>query len=87
MNLKVNREISLADSASFYAYIICDTNNDYIRKLEARRELKRTPEGLSLFTIHGEYNAYIEFLPFRKLLSDAKLRNSIFFKKLIGTEK
>jgi len=82
-----SREILLADSASFYAYIICDTNNDYIRKLEARSELKRTPDGLGLFKIHEKYNAYIEFLPFRKLLSDAKLRNNIFFKKLIGSEK
>jgi len=33
------------------------------------------------------YNAYIEFVPFRKLLADAQLRNSIFFKKLTGREQ
>ncbi len=81
------REISLAESASFYAYIICDTNNNYIRELESRRELRRTPDGLGLFKVHEKYNAYIEFVPFRKLLADAQLRNSIFFKKLTGREK
>lgn len=79
------REISLANSESFYAYIICDINNDYIRGLEARRQLKRTPDNLGLFAMHENYNAYIEFVPFRKLLTDAKLRNNIFFKKLIAS--
>jgi len=37
--------------------------------------------------VHEKYNAYIEFVPFRKLLADAQLRNSIFFKKLTGREK
>ena len=40
------------------------------------------PDGLGWYRHYNNYNAYIEILPFDKVLNDAKARNRVFFEKL-----
>lgn len=40
------------------------------------------PDGLGWFKNYESYNAYLEILPFDKIVSDAKARNRVFFEKL-----
>ena len=38
--------------------------------------------GEGMFTFNQNYNAYIEVLPFDKMLRDSRMRNQVFFRKL-----
>ena len=41
-----------------------------------------TPDGQGYIGYNKDKNAYIEIKSFKKVVSDAKMRNQIFFKKL-----
>lgn len=80
------RYVKVDDKTPFYVYIVCDitpTLEDILR----RREFNPTPDGQGYFLFKNRYyNAYFEVIPFEKVLSDAKKRNSILFDKL-GVKK
>ena len=65
----------------FFCYIICDIDN----KLEAfanSDDMQDAPDGMGYYKYHKRYNAYIEILPYNKLIQNSKLRNQILFDKL-----
>jgi hypothetical protein len=76
------QQFTVSETTSFYAYIICDVKDAYRKILVDEKEFRITPDRLGYFKTIPAYNAYIEFLPFKKILTDAKKRNSVFFKKL-----
>ncbi len=43
---------------------------------------EKTPDGMGLVGYLTNPDAYVEIISYPKLLADAKMRNSIFFKKL-----
>jgi len=75
------RTIRLHDSTRFYGYVICDIN-DKIKEFAKKASLKPTPDSMGYFGYNSEYDCYIEVISFDKILSDAKKRNRILFKKL-----
>ncbi|RXK86867.1 ATP-binding protein [Filimonas effusa] len=76
------RFIKIDPSTPFYVYIICDITPSF-EKILRSREYKQTPDKLGYFNVKSEYyKAYIEVLPFEKVLKDAQKRNRILFDKL-----
>lgn len=69
------------DRTPFYAYVICDFNNNLTNILD-ERNYTQTPDGQGYFYFHSKYNAYIEVISYAKLLKDAKARNRLLFDKL-----
>jgi hypothetical protein len=65
----------------FYAYIICDFNENLLKVLE-EKNFTETPDRLGYFYFHDKYKAYIEVISYPKLLKDSKARNRILFDKL-----
>lgn len=79
---RTGRMINVDPTTPFYVHIVCDITE----KLEAilkNREFVKTPDGLGYYRFKSQYySAYIEVIPFEKVLYDAKLRNRILFEKL-----
>ncbi|MCT4206753.1 ATP-binding protein [Elizabethkingia anophelis] len=76
------RYIEITNKTPFYIYIICDITPSLTKVLH-RREFEKTPDGKGYFRFKSKYySAYIEVLPFEKVLNDAKKRNRILFDKL-----
>ena len=70
-----------AKKTPVYVYIVCDIV-DKIQEFARFANLSITPDGEGYFGYCPDYNAYIEMKSFKKVISDAKMRNQIFFKKL-----
>jgi hypothetical protein len=81
-----NREgrfIQIDKNTPFYIYIVCDITPSLQRIIDKRGELHPTPDGIGYFAYrNASYSAYIEILPFEKVMEDAKKRNRILFDKL-----
>ena len=82
------RKIKVDKETPFYVYIVCDINSSF-EKILKNREFTKTPDGMGYYTFKNKYySAYIEVLPFEKVLKDAKRRNRILFEKLgLSTNK
>jgi hypothetical protein len=79
---RLGRKMQVNPKIPFYVYIVCDLTVSLIDILQSR-EFDKTPDGLGYFKFYAKYfNAYIEVLPFEKVLADAKKRNRILFDKL-----
>lgn len=68
-------------NAAFHCYIVADLTNSLMDELGGYR-FEKTPDGMGLVGYLTNPDAYVEIISYPKLLADAKMRNSIFFKKL-----
>lgn len=77
------KKIEANKTTPFYCYIVADITDSLERILEYE-SFDRTPDGLGFFRFYETKTsrAYIEVLPFRKIIRDAKQRNKILFDKL-----
>jgi len=75
--------ISGNDNIRFFCYILCDVN-EKIKKYAKHYDFKPTPDSLGLYYYLGNYNAYIEIMPYNKMIQDSKKRNRILFDKLFN---
>ncbi len=75
--------ISESESIRFFCYILCDIN-DKIKKYAKQKDFKTTPDGLGFYYYLNNYNAYIEIMPYNKMIQDSKKRNKILFDKLFN---
>jgi hypothetical protein len=82
------RKIKVDNQTPFYVYIVCDITESF-EKILKNREFNKTPDGQGYYIFKNKYySAYIEVLPFEKVLKDAKRRNRILFDKLgLSTNK
>ncbi|MEA5552662.1 hypothetical protein VB713_17100 [Anabaena cylindrica UHCC 0172] len=78
---KEGRLVNLTDNTPFYAYIICDITPK-IKEFAENATYYRTPDLQGYFGYNVQLNTYGEILSFDKLISDAKKRNNVLFKKL-----
>jgi len=79
---RTDRFIKVEPNTPFYVYIVCDITPS-LEKILRSREYIQTPDKLGYFTVKSQYyKAYIEVLPFEKVLNDAQKRNRILFDKL-----
>ena len=75
--------ISESNNLRFFCYILCDIT-DKIKKYTKQNDFKPTPDGLGYFYYLNNYNAYIEIMPYNKMIQDSKKRNQILFDKLFN---
>ncbi|MRN00324.1 ATP-binding protein [Riemerella anatipestifer] len=76
------RYIDVNEKTPFYIYIVCDVTPT-LKKILERRDFDKTPDGKGYFKFKSKYySAYIEVLPFEKVLDNARKRNRILFDKL-----
>lgn len=71
-----------AQATKFFCYAICDTENDYIRKIADLLEMEPSLDGAGYYVHRPKKNAYLEIISLRKLLAHARTRNKLFFEKL-----
>lgn len=68
-------------SIRFSCYILCDIPAKMAEFLEGRN-FRKTPDGTSYYQYYDTYNAYIEVLPYSKMINDSQRRNKILFDRL-----
>lgn len=73
--------VKVNDCTPIYGYIICDIC-DKIKKFAKKHQLITSPDQEGFYGFHNGYNIYFEIMSYKRLLSNAELRNKIFFKKL-----
>lgn len=71
------------ENIRFFCYIICDVDLS-IKKLAKLENLKVTPDNMGFYKYIDSYKAYLEIIPYNKLIQDSKKRNRILFDKLFN---
>ena len=74
-------KIKVNENTPVYGYVVCDLSEKIIEFAE-KHQLIVSPDNEGYYGYHNGYKMYIEIVSFKKLMSDATLRNKIFFKKL-----
>jgi hypothetical protein len=75
------RDVPVMPGVHFYCYIVAD-RTPALEQQALRLELEKTPDGQGFFGYKKHYKAYVEFVSYTKLVTDAKQRNHAFFEKL-----
>ncbi len=75
------RDVPVSEGVHFYCYIVADKTENLERQAY-KAELEKTPDSQGFFGYKKHYRAYIEFVSYSKLLTDARQRNRVFFDKL-----
>lgn len=82
---KDGRSIEASKSSPFYCYIVADImpSLEYILREEM---FNKMPDGIGYFRFYTSdelpYKAYVEVIPFKKVIKNAKERNKVLFDKL-----
>ncbi len=76
------RKMLVAENTPFYGYVVCDLTPKVESWLEREKDFKPMPNRLGWFQWMVNINLYIEVISWDKVLTDAKMRNQIFFQKL-----
>ena len=67
-------------STSFHCYVVADITPQLEERIIGRFE--KTPDNQGYFGYTTNPSAFVEIVPFGKVMRDARLRNAIFFQKL-----
>ena len=76
------REIRVAPNTPFYGHVVCDTPAKVKEWLQREKNFTPMPDGLGWFNWCPQTHLYIEVWSLDKVVTDAKIRNAIFFKHL-----
>ncbi len=79
---KYGRPIRVGDRTKFYLYAVCDVTDNLKKVIRHMGILKETPDQMGYYGYNPEYNAYVEVLPFDKIINDSHKRNRVLFDKL-----
>ena len=71
------------ENIRFFCYILCDIDTS-IQKLAKMENLKVTPDNMGYYQYIDTYKAYLEIIPYNKLIQDSRKRNKILFDKLFN---
>lgn len=82
MKDKDGRIIHVGPNTKFYLYAVCDVTSNLEKVLQHAGIFKKTPDQMGYYGYHNGYNAYVEVLPFDKIIRDSQKRNRILFDKL-----
>ena len=75
--------LSGTENIRFFCYILCDVDLS-IKKLAKLEDLKPTPDNMGFYKYIDSYKAYLEIIPYNKLIQDSQKRNKILFDKLFN---
>jgi len=78
---KDGRYLEGCENLRFYCYIICDLS-EKIKIYARQRGFQTAPDGIGYYYFLDNYKAYIEIIPYSKLIQDSQQRNKILFDKL-----
>jgi hypothetical protein len=78
---KNGQQIRVNENTPFFAYLVCDLTPS-VEEAAEDASLICSPDELGYFGYNPNYNAYIEILSYKKISTDSKKRNRIFFNKL-----
>jgi Histidine kinase-, DNA gyrase B-, and HSP90-like ATPase len=67
-------------STAFHCYVVADITPTLEERMIGR--FHHTPDGVGYFGYSADPPAFVEIVPYGKILQDAKVRNTIFFKTL-----
>tara|TARA_A100000171_G_scaffold11725_1_gene9593 strand:+ start:4141 stop:6213 length:2073 start_codon:yes stop_codon:yes gene_type:complete len=76
------KAINFKEGAYFYAFIVCDFNNNLIRNILELRGFTPMPDGERYSWFNPQLKAMVEVVSYQQVLSDARKRNNILFDKL-----
>lgn len=81
---KKGRVLEVKENTPFYCYIVADIKPTLKFILE-EEGFYETPDGLGFFKFYNttKYKAYVEVLPYTKIIKDSKQRNKVLFDRLI----
>ncbi len=79
---KDGRFIRAGEHTKFYLYAICDVTPNMERIINHGGIFNVTPDKMGYYGYNQRYNAYVEVLPFDKIINDSKKRNKVLFDKL-----
>ena len=81
---KKGRALEVKENTPFYCYIVADIKPTLKFILE-EEGFYETPDGLGFFKFYSttKYKAYLEVLPYTKIIKDSKQRNKVLFDRLI----
>lgn len=71
------------ENIRFFCYILCDIDAT-MRKYAKMDDLKETPDNMGYYKYIDSYKAYLEIIPYRKVIQDSQKRNKILFDKLFN---
>lgn len=69
------------DSMRFFCYILCSMD-EKMHKFAKQRDFKNAPDGMGYYKYFDSYKAYVEVVPYTKMVQNSKQRNQILFDKL-----
>lgn len=75
--------LSDTENIRFFCYILCDIDNR-MHKYAKLEDLKKTPDSMGYYKYIDSYKAYMEIIPYNKLIQDSQKRNKILFDKLFN---
>lgn len=75
--------LSDTEHIRFFCYILCDIDLS-MRKFAKLEDLKSRPDGMGYYKYIDSYKAYLELIPYNKLIQDSQKRNKILFDKLFN---
>jgi hypothetical protein len=74
------KKIKVADTTRFYCYIVCDLDNETIRQMVEENQFRPLFGGQEGYSLYNDaMRAYIELVPFERILRDAKRNHRAFF--------
>ncbi len=76
------RDILIGENTPFFGFVVCDFTKKVTDWLHKIKNFKEMPDGKGWFQWYDNNNLYIEVISWDKILSDAEMRNKIFFNKL-----
>lgn len=77
---KVRKQVP--EATRFLCFVIADFTDQLTDILDTSIAQNRSADGEGYFGFSPKHNAFVEVLPYSKLISDVRLRNEAFFKKL-----
>lgn len=69
-------------STRFICFVVADFNESLEKVIRVSPAHHKSADGEGYFGYSPEHNAFIEVMPYNKMLHDARLRNEAFFEKL-----
>jgi hypothetical protein len=77
------QKVKASKNTRFYCFIVCDTDDPKIQEMIKRNQFGPIYDGYDGYTLyHENYKAYVELVPFEKILRDSKRKHRAFFERL-----
>jgi hypothetical protein len=74
------RKVKAANNTRFYCYIVCDLDNKTIKQMVEENMFRPLFDGQEgYFLYNPEVRAYLELVPFERILRDTKRNHRAFF--------